>query len=97
MPSPELTEALREQALTALRGILNPLAHTDACFELRAAGVKTCTKACKRIRLAIEALSGDAPPNPHWPNDTDGQEIRLDLGHVENYLEGGSVSNGASD
>lgn len=93
---PPLTEALRAQALSALRGILNPFAHTDSCFELRGIGVRNCTKACARIRQAVEALSGVAPPNPNWPFGTAGQELTLELGHAENYLEGGTGQNGTS-
>lgn len=102
MPKPELTEDLREKALSALRRILNPTAHTDSCFELRAMGVKNCTKACARIRETIEALSGEPVPNPNWPEGDDAppHELILRLGHSDCplgcTLERGRAENGES-
>lgn len=92
MAKPELTEDLREIALSALRGALNPTAHTDACFELRAFGVRKCSNVCKRIREAIHTLSGEAPPNPDWPNGFQESALILSLGHSENPIAEASTN-----
>ncbi|MFL6284506.1 MAG: hypothetical protein ACJ74Q_15280 [Pyrinomonadaceae bacterium] len=63
----ELTGARRRLALAALRGVLDPSAHTTNCTELRAYGVRKCTKVCGRVREAIGKLTGDAVPGGDWP------------------------------
>lgn len=64
----ELTGARRRLALAALKGILNPTGHSDACMEMRAHGVRKCTKVCGRVREAIERLTGVAVPGGDWPS-----------------------------
>lgn len=62
-----LASARRRLVLAALRGVLTPSAHTEACMEMRAHGVRRCTKVCGRVREAIEKLTGDAVPGADWP------------------------------
>lgn len=96
MAKPELSEELRETALSALRGTLNPSAHTDACFELRIIGVKKCTNVCRRIREAIQKLSGDAPPNPDYPEGSPEAALVLNLGHSSNPIAEASTNGDAA-
>jgi hypothetical protein len=63
----ELSGARRRLALAALRGVLNPTGHTDNCAEMRAYGVRKCTKLCGRVREAVEKLTGDIVPGGDWP------------------------------
>lgn len=78
----ELTGARRRLALAALRGVLNPSAHTDACMEMRAHGVRKCTKVCARVREAIEKLTGDVVPGGDWPQP---QAAQLNVPDVCRY------------
>ncbi len=63
----ELSGWRRRLALAALRGVLDPSGHTTNCAEIRAYGVRKCTKVCGRVREAIGKLTGDVVPGGDWP------------------------------
>lgn len=61
--------AAAPELLAACRGILNPFGHTDGCWENRTLGVEHCSKACQRIRDAVERATGKAlPSGPMLPD-----------------------------
>lgn len=63
------TDVIRELALAALRAALGPTGHTDNCAEMRAMGVKTCTRVCAKSRAAIEAITGKPLAGADWPGE----------------------------
>lgn len=87
----ELSGWRRRLALAALRGVLDPSAHTTNCAELRAHGVRKCTKVCGRVREAIGKLTGDVVPGADWPSPAAAQ---LNVPDVCRYC-GGSFNFGA--
>lgn len=92
----ELSGARRRLALAALRGVLNPTGHTDNCAEMRAYGVRKCTKVCGRVREAVEKLTGDVVPGGDWPRPAAEQlevpDVCRHCGASFNFTGGGYCS-----
>lgn len=89
---------LRELALSALRTAVNHTGHTPNCMEMRAMGVKTCTKACSKFRAAIERLTGEPVPGADWPGElgpTSVPDICRACGETFNFGGGFCVNCGA--